>query len=303
MKTEIPHVNTIENLEERLLVKQGAGIPMQFYSFVALTGILLFYLLANGADLLAFYANFSLRDLLHPYAYLVPIVVFIAAALSFKVYLVWSSSIPANFRVQRQSILPEALLAGTITIALLTATLLFALLSLALCFSITGWELFTLLEVVTLLGVTTILGWETIREFEVLKHYATVYWRHVRVTATFDRAAYRLGESLHIQVQDRLSENSSLPYRVHLNHVEEKIVYTAGTRDAENKFKRHPTYNFFMDLSGADLHRGISLSLPKNALTVERITSLKNKRPRYWEVLIEEHGGRFFARFLVNATL
>lgn len=302
MKTPIPYTNTIENLDERLLVKRGAGFPQLLFVLIPSIIITGWYLLMTGVEVFNFYANFSWSDLLRPYTYLTPLVIFVALATALKIYVTWSRKIPADFRVQRQSILPEALLASAITAALLIAIIPFAILTIRPFFHSLHSDLAPYIKAFFSFGITSLLIYELFREFEVLYHYATTYWRHVRVTATFDKATYRLGEQIKVQVRDRLSERSEVPHRVHLSHVEEKVVYTGGAKGTDSQIQRHATHNVYLDVTAAELHRGVTLTLPEPSPFAKRVTALRDKRPRYWEVLVEEHGGRFYARFLVNAT-
>jgi len=302
MKTEIPHVNTIPDLSDRLRVKRGAGVPIQLFLLIPIVGIMFWYLFMARAEVLRFYATFNWESLVHPFGYLVPIVVFLSLSIALKLHITWRKRTPSNFRIQRQAIVPRVMLAGAITVTLFTATLASAAVILIASSGGTGLGIFFLFLLIPGIFVMAFLAAKTKEELEVLRHYLGVYWQRVRVTATFDKAAYRPGDVINVQVRDRLSENSATPHRVHLSYVEEKIDYTGVMRGMEAEYRRMPTYNEYRDVTAAELHRGVTLRLPEPSSIAIRSTALEAKRPRYWEVLVEEHGGRYYSRFFVDTT-
>ena len=120
------------------------------------------------------------------------------------------------------------------------------------------------------------------------------FWEHVRLSAAFDKETYRPGDELTLRVADRTSETSERPYRVHLNHVEEKWVTSKKGDKNQKEVKRIPTSVAHRDLTARELHRGVTFQLPRDAQPNDF------DETTYWEVYLEEPEGYFFARFLVN---
>ncbi|NJC26313.1 hypothetical protein [Neolewinella antarctica] len=130
--------------------------------------------------------------------------------------------------------------------------------------------------------------------------------------ASFDKEVYDSGDQFRVQVRDKASLKDGRRYRVHLSYVDE-LTFTEKTdqaflREGETRSMYYRDYGFskFMDVTSAELQRGIDWSIPDfihPGRSVKRYPITYYKRGvvcRYWELLIEEHNSHFHARFFVN---
>ena len=123
------------------------------------------------------------------------------------------------------------------------------------------------------------------------------FWNRVKVMAVFDRESYATGDSFQLRISDRASENGNQRYRVHLSYVQE---YMRKMKDRKDYARRIVTSSY-RDVTAGELHRGIEWTVPETEGAERRVTNLsRNKKPAYWELLVEAHDSHFHARFFVN---
>lgn len=150
-----------------------------------------------------------------------------------------------------------------------------------------------------LLGLPLVLGCGAVLWWSggILLSEARTYWRHVRLTAYFDRERYAPGEEVTMMLKDRQSFGSKRAYRLHVNYVREKNIQSGKSAPLARSLYHYRTW----PVTAGQLHDGFRFSLPASINTEKYLTNLGAKPyPCYWEVLIEEAGSHFYCRFFVN---
>jgi len=150
-----------------------------------------------------------------------------------------------------------------------------------------------------LLGLPLVLGCGTALWWSggILLSEAGTYWRHVRLTAYFDREVYAPGETVTMMLKDRQSFGSKRAYRLHVNYVREKKMQSEESAQLVRRLYHYRTW----PVTAGQLHDGFQFSLPASINTEQYLTNLRaSPYPCYWEVLIEEAGSHFYCRFFVN---
>lgn len=125
-------------------------------------------------------------------------------------------------------------------------------------------------------------------------------WRRVSITGYFDKETYKMGDTILFQLRDRLTMTDEHLYRVHFQHVNEYEQSTGTGESVKKKLIRHVRYHEFRDVSGVALYAGIRLSTDEPQRLNLKGNRFSKNFPDYWEVLVEEHGGEFYARFFVG---
>lgn len=121
--------------------------------------------------------------------------------------------------------------------------------------------------------------------------------RHGTTRAVFDRQVYAPGEQVNVQITSQ--QSSSKPdadRRVYLNYIEDLAVYPPAS---SKKYKRTYVYTQFQDTTPYFLKAGFSFELPRELTTASG--TLIPDGPNginYWEIIVEEPGTMYWARFL-----
>lgn len=119
-------------------------------------------------------------------------------------------------------------------------------------------------------------------------------------TAKFEKTA---AHRFRVRIGNKQSADATLRYRVHLNFVAELEVTTGGHGDDRStRAERQVLYHEFQDVTATELGSGIEFSLPKSGEAAVYKSSFARRKSRYWEVLVEEHGGTFYERFYVPTS-
>lgn len=125
--------------------------------------------------------------------------------------------------------------------------------------------------------------------------------KHGRITGTFNKERYLLGEDIQVSVSDKQSSRTDYSYRVHLNFVQENEVTTGSGKNRRKEVVREIIQSEYQTANPLQLQQGLTFNLPASAEQSNFRTQLKLRRkPSYWEVLVEEVDGHFWVRFLVN---
>lgn len=122
---------------------------------------------------------------------------------------------------------------------------------------------------------------------------------HGTVTAQFDQDAYFPGSTLKVKIKDRQSRNSQLKYRVHLSLIGGKEVRKKTSSKTTISVVRFCLHSEYQDVSPITLDKGVTFILPTDVLN---ITSLRTDLSapaniQFWEIVVEEIDGYFFAGF------
>ncbi|MEL6656903.1 MAG: hypothetical protein AAFY48_19765 [Bacteroidota bacterium] len=121
--------------------------------------------------------------------------------------------------------------------------------------------------------------------------------RHGTIRAVFDRPVYAPGEQVNVQITSQ--QSSSKPdadRRVYLNYIEDLAVYPPAS---SKKYKRTYVYTQFLDTTPNLLKEGLSFELPQELKTATgTLTPDGPNGINYWEIIVEEPGTMYWARFL-----
>ncbi|MFK7971679.1 MAG: hypothetical protein AB8F95_15035 [Bacteroidia bacterium] len=130
---------------------------------------------------------------------------------------------------------------------------------------------------------------------------SVMVFKHGKVTAIFDLDYYQIGGNVSVQVTDRNSNSEKQAYRVHMNLVEEVVVKSGSGKNRSAKYKRIFHHTDYQDVSPRELADGISFDLPESLPNKSVLTDMSNiSKPYYWELLVEEQGAHFWARFFIQ---
>lgn len=127
-------------------------------------------------------------------------------------------------------------------------------------------------------------------------------WLHGAANIRIDRANYRPGDVVEVELLSRQSRNTALTYKVELNYVLELNVSEAEGRGLSRRTVQHSFP--ITTVSAPRLADGISLTIPRE-VNDEPLYSLINDEEgtRYWEVLITQPEGPFYARAILEVWL
>ena len=141
-----------------------------------------------------------------------------------------------------------------------------------------------------LLYVPTLLFYRSLRSL-------LVQLKHGTSRLVFDQANYAPGEYLNVKITSRLSNRTpNANRRVFLNYIED---FAAVPPTSSKNYKRTYLHTEFQDVTLAELESGISFHLPAELHKAERTYIPTGPNGvNYWEVLVEEPEGLYWARFL-----
>lgn len=124
-------------------------------------------------------------------------------------------------------------------------------------------------------------------------------WQHGAAHIRLDRANYRPGDVVEVQLLSRQSRNPSIVYKVELNYVREFSVVEAEIRSTTQRSIWHSVP--FNTVTAPRLADGIRITIPAE-VNGKPLYSLINEADysRYWEVLITEPKGPFYARAVLQ---
>lgn len=123
-----------------------------------------------------------------------------------------------------------------------------------------------------------------------------IIMRYGTTVANFDQAYYPPGSTLKLNLEGGKSQSPEAVRRIFLNF----ILAHPGVHPASQKgYQREYLHSEYQDLSLSELQESITFILPER-VPGHHVSSAHSQSPeiRYWEILVEEPGQRYWARFL-----
>lgn len=125
--------------------------------------------------------------------------------------------------------------------------------------------------------------------------------RHGIMQANFQKSSYRPGDVVQFTTTDKMSSDHQLRYRVHLNFIDAKKRTVGRGKRKRSYMGRSYLHAQHQDVTPRQLQQGLSFTLPEAKEGQSWATApWHHTHFCFWEILIEEQEGTFYAPFWIK---